>query len=158
MTKHLFIARAGAILDIIKLLLSLGCLRRWLITEEFINNIDIVLERMKPCEICGGPVSYETTNTLCSFCDKFRSSLLDSKNSIESHICGCNTLDRRNCPWCKKPCHHDTSLNPKILISPMWYLVLLVSILKRNRKPTAITWVLSKNLWTFESILFLPYI
>ena len=36
-----------------------------------------------------------------------------------NHICGCNNADRRNCPLCKKPCHHDTSLNPKILISPI---------------------------------------
>ena len=72
---------------------------------------------MKSCEICGGPVSYENTNTICSFCDKFRFSF-DSKTS-EPHICRCDTLDRRNCPWCKKPCHHDTSLNPKILVSPM---------------------------------------
>jgi hypothetical protein len=35
------------------------------------------------------------------------------------HICGCNYADRKNCPWCKKPCHHDASLGPRILISPI---------------------------------------
>ena len=38
---------------------------------------------------------------------------------LKHHICGCNYADRKNCPWCKKPCHHDASLAPRILISPM---------------------------------------
>jgi len=29
---------------------------------------------------------------------------------LKHHICGCNYADRKNCPWCKKPCHHDASL------------------------------------------------
>jgi hypothetical protein len=74
---------------------------------------------MKTCGICGGPVSFGTTNTICSFCNKIRDSTLASKHSFEHHICGCDTSDRMNCPWCKKPCHHDTSLNPMILISPI---------------------------------------
>ena len=74
---------------------------------------------MKTCEICGGTVSPETTNTICSFCNSIRESTMASKDSLAHHICGCINADRRNCPWCNKPCHHDTSLNPKILISPM---------------------------------------
>lgn len=54
------------------------------------------------------------------------------KASPDDHICGCNNADRRNCPLCKKPCHHDTSLNPKILISPMWYVATTGQILLRN--------------------------
>ena len=74
---------------------------------------------MKICKICGGPISIGTTSYICSICNKIRDSTLDSEDSLEFHICGCETSDRRNCPWCNKPCHHDTSLNPKILISPM---------------------------------------
>jgi len=39
--------------------------------------------------------------------------------TLNGHICGCNYADRKNCPWCKKPCHHDASLGPRILISPI---------------------------------------
>ncbi len=73
---------------------------------------------MKKCEICGRLASSGTTNTICPFCSD-KKSTLTSTGTIAPHICGCNSTDRRNCPWCKKPCHHDTSLNPKILISPM---------------------------------------
>ena len=73
---------------------------------------------MKTCKICGGLVSSETTSNICSFCNKIGNSTSTSKD-LEYHICGCDTSDRINCPWCNKPCHHDTSLNPKILISPM---------------------------------------
>lgn len=74
---------------------------------------------MKTCKICGCPLSTGTTNTICPFCNRIGESNLASKDNLEFHVCGCDTLDRRNCPWCNKPCHHDTSLNPKILISPM---------------------------------------
>jgi hypothetical protein len=74
---------------------------------------------MKTCEICGGTVSSETTNTICSYCISARESTTASKDSLTPHICGCINADRKNCPICKKPCHHDTSLSPKILISPM---------------------------------------
>ncbi len=74
---------------------------------------------MKTCEICGGTVSFETTTNICSFCNSNKEPTLASKDSLLHHICGCDKADRRNCPWCNKPCHHDTSLNPKILISPM---------------------------------------
>ncbi len=74
---------------------------------------------MKTCVICGGIVSSESTNTVCSLCTSFRESNTVSTDIVEDHICGCINADRKNCPLCKKPCHHDTSLNPKILISPM---------------------------------------
>ena len=74
---------------------------------------------MRTCEICGGLVPSGTTIKICSFCNKIGDSASTSEDSLDYHICGCDTSDRRNCPWCKKPCHHDTSLNPKILISPM---------------------------------------
>ena len=74
---------------------------------------------MKTCEICGGTVSSGTTNTTCSYCISARESTIASKGSPAPHICGCINADRRNCPLCDKPCHHDTSLSPKILISPM---------------------------------------
>ena len=75
--------------------------------------------KMKTCEICGGTVLSETTNTICSYCISARESTTASKDSLTPHICGCINADRKNCPLCKKPCHHDTSLSPKILISPM---------------------------------------
>lgn len=74
---------------------------------------------MKTCEICGGTVSFRTANTVCSSCTSIRESKMASNDSLAHHICGCINTDRRNCPLCNKPCHHDTSLNPKILISPM---------------------------------------
>ncbi|MDF0680887.1 MAG: hypothetical protein P0116_07990 [Candidatus Nitrosocosmicus sp.] len=74
---------------------------------------------MKTCEICGGTVSSGTTGNVCSACTSIREFTRASKDSLPDHICGCINTDRTNCPLCKKPCHHDTSLNPKILISPM---------------------------------------
>ena len=74
---------------------------------------------MKTCEICGGTVSSGITNAVCSSCTSIREFKTASKDSLADHICGCINTDRKNCPLCKKPSHHDTSLNPKILISPM---------------------------------------
>ena len=74
---------------------------------------------MKTCEICGGIVSSGTTSNVCLSCTIIRESRSASKEFLADHICGCINLDRKNCPLCKRPCHHDTSLNPKILISPM---------------------------------------
>jgi hypothetical protein len=71
------------------------------------------------CGICGGPVSGGTVNNLCSSCTNIRESRTASKDPFADHICGCIDSDRKNCPLCNRPCHHDTSLNPKILISPM---------------------------------------
>ena len=72
---------------------------------------------MKACEICGGLGSFGTSN-MCPFCSGTKESSAASKGLIKHHICGCNYTDRKNCPWCKKPCHHDASLSPRILISP----------------------------------------
>lgn len=74
---------------------------------------------MKTCEICGGTVSSKTTNTICSYCISTRESTKASKDSLTPHTCGCINADKVSCPICQKPCHHDTSLSPKILISPM---------------------------------------
>jgi len=78
-----------------------------------------IIGEMKTCEICGGTVSSGTTNNLRSACTGIRESTTASKDSLADPICGCISIDRKNCPWCKKPYHHDTSLNPKILFSPM---------------------------------------
>lgn len=74
---------------------------------------------MQTCEICGCIIYPKSTYTLCSSCAIIKKFKKTSKDSIADHICGCINLDRKNCPLCNKPCHHDTSLNPKILISPM---------------------------------------
>ncbi len=75
---------------------------------------------MKTCEICGAIVSPGTANNVCLSCNGIREpAATASKGAPEDHVCGCINTDRRNCPWCNKPCHHDTSLSPKILISPM---------------------------------------
>lgn len=37
---------------------------------------------------------------------------------LENHICQCIALDRRFCPVCEKPCHHDTTLGPRQEIDP----------------------------------------
>ena len=74
---------------------------------------------MKACEICGGIVLPETTNTVCSSCASNKESIKTSKDSLADHVCRCINFDRENCPLCNKPCHHGTSLSPKILITPM---------------------------------------
>ena len=74
---------------------------------------------MKTCEICGGLGLSGTINIICAFCNGTKESTSASKGLIKHHICGCNYIDRKNCPWCKKPCHHDTSLDPRILIAPV---------------------------------------
>ena len=71
---------------------------------------------MKTCEICGGIVPPGATNNVCSSCVGIGE---PKKDSLADHVCRCINFDRKNCPLCNKPCHHDTSLNPKILISPM---------------------------------------
>src|SRR5437763_12390481 len=67
------------------------------------------------CEICSG--LGVTSNTICSFCNGTRESTPASQGFIRHHICGCSTTNRKTCPWCRKPCHHDASLKPRILIS-----------------------------------------
>ena len=74
---------------------------------------------MKTCEICGGTVSSEITNTVCSYCISARESTTAPKDSFTPYICGFVNADRKNCLICKKPYHHNTSLSPKILISSM---------------------------------------
>ena len=36
-----------------------------------------------------------------------------AQSYLKNHICQCIVLDRKFCPVCNKPCHHDTSLSPK---------------------------------------------
>ena len=74
---------------------------------------------MKVCDICHGLGVFLTTNTVCLFCNGTKQSTPASRGFIKNHICGCNTTDGKNCPWCRKVCHHDASLKPRILIYPM---------------------------------------
>jgi RecJ-like exonuclease len=76
-------------------------------------NHDIDTDR---CQICNGTkITY--LSKPCYFCNGtgLRNHFTDS--FIKNHICLCASTDRRTCPVCRRRCHHDTTLNPRILIS-----------------------------------------
>jgi hypothetical protein len=70
------------------------------------------------CEICNGnKITYNMMP--CSFCNETGLSNRFAEAFIRNHICYCSTTsDRKNCPVCKKKCHHDSALRPRILIVP----------------------------------------
>lgn len=96
------------------------------------NNINIVKKKLKilcriendndsiysreVCQICNG-----TTKTFnmapCSFCNETGLRNKFSDAFIKNHVCFCAASDKKNCPICKKKCHHETSMKPRILIA-----------------------------------------
>ena len=66
------------------------------------------------CQICDGTkVTYLMKP--CYFCNETGLSNNFTNSFIKNHICLCSTTNRRTCPICKKDCHHDSTLHPKIL-------------------------------------------
>ena len=68
------------------------------------------------CDFCKG--SGMLGSNLCVFCNGTGEWNQAAQAYLKNHICQCIVLDRKFCPVCNKPCHHDTSLNPKQKIDP----------------------------------------
>lgn len=68
------------------------------------------------CDFCKG-LGVIMSNP-CVFCNGTGEWNQAAQGYIKNHICQCIVLDRKYCPVCNKPCHHDTSLNPKQKIDP----------------------------------------
>jgi hypothetical protein len=85
-----------------------------MIPEEELNSNEDTLEK---CQICDG--SKITYNMMpCSFCNETGVSNKFASSFIKNHICLCSTTDRKNCPICKKKCHHDSALRPRLVVAP----------------------------------------
>jgi hypothetical protein len=68
------------------------------------------------CVVCSGTI--ELLHSKCPFCNGTGEPNNSAKSYLDSHICQCVFLDRKQCPLCGKKCHHDTLNKPKILLSP----------------------------------------
>lgn len=68
------------------------------------------------CDLCKGSGIFMSNP--CVFCNGTGEWNQAAQGYLKNHICQCITLDRKFCPVCNKPCHHDTSLNPKQKIDP----------------------------------------
>ena len=83
-------------------------------SDEDLRSSENFLDK---CQICGG--SKVTYNMLpCFFCNETGLDNKFANSFIKNHICLCSTTDRKNCPICKKKCHHDSALRPRLVISP----------------------------------------
>lgn len=70
------------------------------------------------CVICKGRGIIELLGSQCPFCNGTGEFTKSAKAYMDSHICQCVFLDRKTCPLCGKPCHHDTPNRPKVLAGP----------------------------------------
>lgn len=68
------------------------------------------------CDLCGGKGIF--LSNPCVFCNGTGEWNSAAQGYLKNHICQCIVLDRKFCPVCQKPCHHDTTLNPKQKIDP----------------------------------------
>ena len=68
------------------------------------------------CDLCAGSGVF--LSNPCVFCNGTGEWNSAAQGYIKNHICQCIILDRKFCPVCNKPCHHDTTLNPKQKIDP----------------------------------------
>lgn len=67
------------------------------------------------CDFCKGVSS---SSYVCVYCNGTGEWNQAAQAYVKNHICQCIVLDRKFCPVCNKPCHHDTTLNPKQTIDP----------------------------------------
>ena len=79
---------------------------------EIISLVD------EKCVVCKGTGTIELLDSQCPFCNGTGESNKLAKSYLDSHICQCVFLDRKQCPLCGKRCHHDTPNKPKILLNP----------------------------------------
>jgi hypothetical protein len=79
--------------------------------QEKTNSLD-------KCQVCDG--NKRTYNMgPCFFCNETGLSNRFAEAFIRNHICYCSTTsDRKSCPICKKKCHHESALRPRILVVP----------------------------------------
>ena len=63
------------------------------------------------CDLCKGEGSW--SSNACVYCNGTGEWNQAAQSYLKNHICQCIVLDRKFCPVCNKPCHHDTSLSPK---------------------------------------------
>jgi hypothetical protein len=68
------------------------------------------------CDFCKGIGS--SSSNICVYCNGTGEWNKAAQAYVKNHICQCIVLDRKFCPVCNKPCHHDTTLNPKQKIDP----------------------------------------
>lgn len=68
------------------------------------------------CSFCNGEGSVRSGT--CVYCNGTGEWNQAADAYLKHHICQCIALDRKFCPVCGKPCHHDTSLSPKQKIEP----------------------------------------
>jgi hypothetical protein len=82
--------------------------------EEDLNPDKGFLDK---CQICNG--NRRTYNMMpCLFCNETGLSNKFADSFIKNHICLCSTTDRKHCPICKKKCHHDSALRPRLVVPP----------------------------------------
>ena len=68
------------------------------------------------CDLCHGKGQF--LNKQCVYCNGTGEWNMAAQGYLKNHICQCIILDRKFCPVCEKPCHHDSTLNPKQKIDP----------------------------------------
>jgi len=69
------------------------------------------------CSICYG-TGRNMFNESCTYCNGTGEHNVLADQYLSNHICQCITWNRKHCPICKKPCHHDSSQTPKQRIEP----------------------------------------
>ena len=67
------------------------------------------------CKVCEGTGHIDATDSDCSFCNGTGDSNKAADRYVKSHACQCVFHDRKNCPVCKRKCHHDTNLGSRVL-------------------------------------------
>jgi len=68
------------------------------------------------CDMCKGNGKF--LDKQCVYCNGTGEWNMAAQGYLKNHICQCIILDRKFCPVCEKPCHHDTTLNPKQKMDP----------------------------------------
>jgi hypothetical protein len=76
------------------------------------NGVNI----LEKCKICNG-TRRTHDNMPCLFCNESGLNNRFAEAFMKNHICLCSQYDRKNCPICRKSCHHSSTLKPRIMIS-----------------------------------------
>ncbi len=64
------------------------------------------------CDVCVG-TGKNLFNETCPYCNGTGEWNDAAVAYVKNHICQCIVWDRKNCPICKKKCHHDSAQTPK---------------------------------------------
>ena len=68
------------------------------------------------CDFCKG--QGKTSRTVCVYCNGTGEWNAAAQAYMKNHVCQCIVMDRKFCPVCNKPCHHDTTNRPAQKIDP----------------------------------------